>query len=168
MSSLGAPVAPSPTSQPQEFELLQSKVQSKMLVATFLGGFTFAALLELVKDPDDLAGQGLLTWLAIVALTGALGMFIGAVYIYDFLSTPLIYWRPERREETWPVPLDTMYQEMKRTWVRFFTPAVVLATAGFLLIVARSGSLPVLIICVIVLVAVVVYWWWVRPRYGLD
>jgi hypothetical protein len=168
MSGLDAPVAQSPTPSSQEFELLQSKVQSKMLVATFLGGFTFAALLELVKDPDDLAGQGLLTLFAIVALIGALGMFIGAVYIYDFLSTPLIYWRPERQEETWPVSIDTMYQEMKRAWVRCFTPAVALATAGFLLIVARSGSLPVLIICVIVLVAVVVYWWCVRPRYGLD
>ena len=164
-----------PSAPPNLDELMQSKLQSKMLVSTFLGGFTFTALFELLKEPDALLGRiDTLTLLAIVALTGALGMFIAAVYIYDFLSTPLTYWRrqPEGTKEANSVEEDitahTAYQFMKRTWVLVFTPAVLLATIGFLLLVARSGSDLLIMLCASIFVAAFLYWWAVRPPFGAD
>jgi hypothetical protein len=168
--STGPPSAP-----PNLDELMQSKIQSKMLVSTFLGGFTFTALFELLKDPDALLGRiDALTVLAIVALTGALGMFVAAVYIYDFLSTPLTYWRrqPEGKNEANSVveniTADTAYRCMKRAWVLVFTPAVLLATIGFLLLVARSGSVLLLMLCASIMVAAFLCWWAVRPPFGAD
>jgi hypothetical protein len=156
-------------------EQLQSKVQSKMLVATFLGGFTFTALLELVKDPSAQASDiDALTVLAVAALTGALGLFVAAVYIYDFLSTPLAYWRrsPEGEgtgtPETIEITPHLAYIDMKRAWAFVFTPAVVLATAGFLLIVARSGRFLLAVLCAGILLAVVLYWSKTRSAFGAD
>jgi hypothetical protein len=164
-----------PPAPPNLEELLQSKLQSKLLVSTFIGGFTFAALFELLKDPDKLLDRfDALTLFAIVALTGALGMFIAAVYIYDFLSTPLTYWRrqSEGKDEGNSVVEDitahTAYQYMKRAWALVFTPAVLLAMIGFLLLVARSGSVLLLALCTCILVAAFVYWWAVRPPFGAD
>jgi hypothetical protein len=59
-----------------------------MTVATFLAGFVFAALVEtLFADELSTARR-----VAAVLLTAALGLFVGAVYVYDELGMPEGYW----------------------------------------------------------------------------
>jgi hypothetical protein len=97
---------------------LREKIQSKMTVSTFLGGFAFTALLQIVSDPQNFAGlpmfyawilriKGLdaINWqetsqaflaimmpLAAVCLTFSVVLFIGTVYSYDNLAMPFHRW----------------------------------------------------------------------------
>jgi hypothetical protein len=54
-----------------------------MTVSTFLAGFAFAVLADLVKVP----GANMTLWqiLTILLLTGAVALFIASLYIYDQL-----------------------------------------------------------------------------------
>ena len=63
---------------------LRDKITSKMTVATFLAGFTFAALLQLLNDPTRF--QSTPNRIAVISLTLALSLFVAAVYMYDRLS----------------------------------------------------------------------------------
>ena len=86
-------------------DLLRTKIQSKMTVATFLAGFTFAALLELVKDRSlfDLDKTGNYSLIpirvAVTSLTLALALFISAVYMYDRMTMPGDFWKYELRSD---------------------------------------------------------------------
>jgi hypothetical protein len=95
---------------------LRAKIQSKMTVATFLAGFAFAALLELIRDErmalslDELtaflalltgeatrqalepASGDVFTLLAAMSLAIAMILFIGTVYSYDMLIMPFYRW----------------------------------------------------------------------------
>src|SRR4051812_43988657 len=50
VSIIPTPTTLSMPSYERSEDQLRSKIQSKMTVATFLGGFTFTALLELIKE----------------------------------------------------------------------------------------------------------------------
>jgi phosphohistidine phosphatase SixA len=92
---------------------LGDKLTGKMTVATFLAGFNFTALIELIKEPGGLLLENdsrwckvldrighpqeapcpseELDWLgftAVAFLTVSLGLFITAVFVYDRLSMP--------------------------------------------------------------------------------
>ena len=90
---------------------LRAKIQSKMTVATFLAGFAFAALLELIRDDrmalsleeltaflvlltggatsQALQPGDLFTLFAAMSLAIAMILFVGTVYSYDMLIMPL-------------------------------------------------------------------------------
>jgi type III secretory pathway component EscS len=91
---------------------LRNKIQSKMTVATFLAGFTFAALLELIKDRslfDSTQGSAyflLPIRVAVISLTLALALFISAVYMYDRMTMPEAFWLYEPRSN----PLSNGYK----------------------------------------------------------
>lgn len=69
---------------------LREKIGSKMTVATFLAGFTFAALLELLRDSEQLSSVAI--QIAVITLTLALALFVAAVYMYDRLNMPRKFW----------------------------------------------------------------------------
>lgn len=98
---------------------LAGKIQSKMTVATFLAGFNFAALFELLKDggnnpltlirPEQINWRATLglfslfdslrylrTW-AVLFLTLSLGLFVATVYMYDRLLMPVGFWVDQER-----------------------------------------------------------------------
>lgn len=70
---------------------LRAKIASKMTVATFLAGFTFAALLELLRDSEQLSSMAI--QIAVITLTLALALFVAAVYMYDRLNMPQRFWK---------------------------------------------------------------------------
>ena len=70
---------------------LRDKIASKMTVATLLAGFTFAALLELLKDAEHLSSVSI--EISVISLTLALALFIAAVYMYDRLNMPRKFWK---------------------------------------------------------------------------
>lgn len=78
---------------------LQSKVQSKMTVSTFLAGFVFTALSGLLLLTPE--GWTLEQVIAVVALASSLALFIACVYIYDQLGMPSGFWTDARRPRLW-------------------------------------------------------------------
>jgi hypothetical protein len=167
---------------------LRAKVQSKIHVATFLAGFVFAALVEVIMRDD----KSVLLRLAAVLLTAALGLFVACIYLYDQLTMPSRYWthirdaRPARRLEKLGATLhwrvlhgerarrpdakliyDRVYAHMVSTWMMVFTPAVVFAVGGFVVLLFRSEVL-LGMIGVAVLLLTVLYYWAIRPRLTVD
>lgn len=61
-----------------------------------------------------------------------------------------------------------IYGHMLRTWIWVFTPGVILATIGFLLIVASKVSIKLAVGYLVVLIAVGLNYWRVRPKLGVD
>jgi phosphohistidine phosphatase SixA len=87
-----------PTFDHQE-QPLQSKVQSKMTVSTFLAGFVFTALSGLLLlTPDDWTLEQVV---AAVSLTCSLVLFVACVYIYDQLGMPSGFWTDASRPRIW-------------------------------------------------------------------
>jgi phosphohistidine phosphatase SixA len=164
-----------PVADPQE-EALRSKVQSKMTVATFLAGFAAAVLFDLL-----LTGMvSPLRQVAGILITTSLALFVAVVYMYDRLSMPEGFWvdeeRPDRsrrrpggrgfqRDVEQQGPL---YAHMVWTWTFVFTPAVILALLGFLVLVVGLENLWLLIAMVAALAAVWLYYFACRPRLGTD
>jgi len=176
---------------------LQAKAQSKMGVASFLAGFVFAALIELLLNHADKA----VLRAAAVALTLALAMFVGAIYVYDQISMPPGFWtdgprlllpryladRRERRAEArWhkiekelgpeaadediaAIGLDgPLFDSMVKASRFLFTPAVALSLIGFALIVADVHSSWVRVGAAVSVVAAVGCFLARRPSLGVD
>jgi hypothetical protein len=61
-----------------------------------------------------------------------------------------------------------VYAAMTRTWYWVFTPAVVFALLGFVLMVARSGSSLLIGLLLAALLAAALYWWREKPNYAVD
>jgi phosphohistidine phosphatase SixA len=169
-------------------EQLRPKVTSKTGVSTFLAGFTFAALVELLKGGnlqcptvfstiEDCAG--VLLGAATIALTAALALFIAAVYMYDRLSMPEGLWSSEDRPRG-AVPWrgkafeqhlqanGVLYALMIWTWNRVFSPAVVFALIGFVAILIGTGNWWLIGGGLLALGTVAAYYYWYRPRLGVD
>ena len=139
---------------------LRSKAQSKMPISTFLAGFVFTALIEVVLTRQLSTARSVAT----VALTLALALLLACVYIYDELSVPegfwtdgrrsgvalrIANWRQRRRDDRWgkiagqygaraadyhqkALVLDgPLFLTMVSTSRLVFTPAVCLAIVGF-------------------------------------
>lgn len=186
-----------PVRNTSEAELRQ-KVTSKMTVATFLAGFTFTSLgvaLNSLSKTASAAGKppplvpfdyvmpsewGLfINVAALLLLSLSLGLFVGAVYVYDQLAMPRGLWDSEGKESRWfrwfhtPKLKDNLrkngyvYAHMVMAWSRLFTPAVSLAAVGFgLLIAARSVLLAGLYLLALTLAAI---WYWLnKPQAGVD
>lgn len=173
----------------QESEL-RSKVTAKMTVATFLAGFTFTALLEVLmnikmptlqdltktQSPMELINLAL-PLIATICLTASIALFIAAVYIYDLLSMPEGFWATSRAAKWQQLPRmvqnnknqhGLIYGHMLHAWIWIFTPGVILATIGFLLIIAHQTSIQLSFFCLGIILAVVVYYRKVRPMFGVD
>jgi hypothetical protein len=176
---------------------LQAKAQSKMGVASFLAGFVFAALIEvLLNHPDTDLHRA-----AAVMLTLALALFVAAIYIYDQLSMPpgfwtdgprprlprtLANWRERRIEERWlktaaqttpeqaddesaAVRLDgPLFVTMVRASRWLFTPAVALSLLAFVAIVLEVHVWWVTAGAAISVAVAVVYFFAHRPMLGVD
>ena len=143
-------------------EQLRSKIKSKMTVSTFLAGFTFSVLNELLK----IQSFTLLPTVAVVSLTGALALFIASVYMYDQMSMPKRYWRDQSNTISHPVEL--LYYFMLRTWNWIFTPAVILALIGFIATLFNTKNYQMAISGVLIIVVVIIYYFIMKPRLGSD
>lgn len=169
-------------------EELRPKIRSKMTVATFLAGFTFNALIGILRDKDfplmelkALDMQSLFAVLpaaAAIFLTGALALFIASVYMLDSMTMPEGFWvgqpRPSFRR-AWPQSFrdnrnkhGPLYAYMKRTWEYVFTPAVFLALVGFGAILIRTKLTAVIISCLLIVAGAFLYYGIARPRLGTD
>jgi phosphohistidine phosphatase SixA len=69
---------------------LREKAQSKMTISTFLAGFVFSALIEVLLSSDHPLNTQ--RQAAAIVLTLSLALFVGAIYIYDQLSMPPGFW----------------------------------------------------------------------------
>ncbi|HEX8863214.1 MAG TPA: hypothetical protein VGC06_29805 [Actinomycetes bacterium] len=176
---------------------LREKIRSKAHIATFLAGFTFSALIELLLGSDARSG---LRIAAIICLTLALALFVGSIYAYDTLGMPQGYWlyggRSRRvvkllatirmqvlrqplvwrtRDERQNEHLDQtfrrhgpLYVYMVSTWRVVFTPAVLLALAGFIALVLDTSDWRIYLGAALSLVAVTLFYLRVRPDLGID
>lgn len=166
---------------------LRDKIQTKMTVCTFLAGFTIAALIEIIKDPDKIIRTSRVV--AAISFTFALGLFVAAVYIYDELSMPRMFWHAgiaggeasPRKHFGHDLRLNgALYAHMVRAWSKFFTPAVGFSLTGFLALLLFNLRYPHLVMderiaiwlliagCVLgVLFAVLMYRIY-RPRLAID
>jgi phosphohistidine phosphatase SixA len=63
----------------------REKLVSKTTVSTLLAGFTFTALIELVKEGKPLGGMEVV---AVILLTAGLALFAAYVYLYDRMAMP--------------------------------------------------------------------------------
>lgn len=164
-----------PVADHQE-EALRSKVQSKMTVATFLAGFVAAVLFNLL-----LAGTtSPLGQVAGILITVSLSLFVAVVYIYDRLSMPEGFWvdedRPSRFQwrpgnQEFQRNLEQqgpLYTHMVWTWQWVFTPAVIWALVGFLVLVVEIDNFWLLTGIAAALVAAWLYYAATRPRLGTD
>lgn len=169
-------------------EQLGPKIRSKMTVATFLAGFTFNALIGILRDKDfplmelkafDMQSLfAVLPAVAAIFLTAALALFIASVYMLDSMTMPEGFWigqpRPSFRM-AWPQSFrenlnknGPLYAYMKRTWECVFTPAVLLALVGFGAILVRTKLTAVIISCFIIVAGAFVYYGMARPKLGTD
>jgi predicted membrane-bound mannosyltransferase len=167
---------------------LREKITSKMTVATFLAGFTFAALSQLLNDPARLSSAP--SKIAILSLTTALALFVAAVYMYDRLSMPREKWN--YKDPTNPqVPAESnaakalieklhfkvhdrermgieeaRYTYMIDVWQWVFTPAVIFALVGFCAILYGTRDGLIFWLGLSVIIAVMIYYIIVRPNLG--
>jgi hypothetical protein len=163
---------------------LREKISSKMTVATFLAGFTFAALLELLMDRTSFQPASVIpARIAVVSLTFALALFIAAVYMYDRLTTPRQYWKYEagptgRRtfleklhfkvhSEQGMLNEGALVTYMVGVWQWVFTPAVISAFVGFVAILYSTHDTVALYLGLAVILAVFFYYVVVRPILGI-
>jgi len=169
-------------------EQLRPKIRSKMTVATFLAGFTFNALIGLLRDKDfpsielrsfDLQSFfTLLPAVAVIFLTAALALFIASLYMLDSLTMPEGFWAGQPRpsfRRAWPQSFrenlnkhGPLYAYMKRTWECVFTPAVFLALVGFGAILVRTELTAVILSCLLIIAGAFLYYGIARPRLGTD
>src|SRR5215208_894235 len=180
-----------PVKEYQEEEL-RKKITAKMTVATFLAGFTFTALfITLTRDIPSLQGlfkidkketiagaiNSALPLLATVCLTAAIALFVAAVYIYDRLTLPEGFWFTSQRTEWEKLPSvvqkykdqhGLLYGHMVHAWNKVFTPGVIFAAIGFLLIVIYKTSYLLSLLYFAVILGIAAYYWWRRPKLGVD
>jgi uncharacterized MAPEG superfamily protein len=167
---------------------LRAKVQSKTHVATFLAGFVFAALVEILMSEEKSA----VLWLAALFLTAALGLFVTSIYLYDQLNMPSRYWthirdapeasrlqrlgatlhervlrREQARRPNTNLAYDRVYAHMVSTWMMVFTPALVCAVVGFMILLFRRDMI-LGVLGVSVLACTMLYYWTIRPRLTID
>ena len=165
---------------------LHDKIQAKMTVCTFLAGFTITALIDIIKDPDKIVRTSRVA--AAISLTAAAGLFVAAIYIYDELSMPPMFWNadtPGRRSGRGQFRHDlrlndALYAHMVRAWRLFFTPAVVFSLTGFLallffnlryphLVMLERTAVAVLIAgCIASLFLAIIMYRRYRPKLAID
>lgn len=177
---------------------LQSKVQSKMSVSTFLAGFVFTALSSLlVLNPDHWIAAHVI---AVITLTCSLMLYVACVYIYDQLGMPTGFWTDapparwkdlterfeRRRERRWHAVAAThgpeTADEQLRPWLQdgpryhlmistsrwLFTPATTAALAGFLALLKGTQDLRIFLGACAGLVLAGAFALARRPALGAD
>jgi phosphohistidine phosphatase SixA len=168
---------------------LRQKITTKMTAATFLAGFSFTALLGvLLFDKKNCptciplvsnltANCEDLLFVASALLTFAVVLFVAAIYIYDRLSMPEGFWGTSRagpwRRITSFSDIERneygeLYTHMVDAWKFFFTPAVILTAAGFLLIALAVGSRYAAITYIWLFAFGTLYYLKLRPKLGVD
>jgi phosphohistidine phosphatase SixA len=137
-------------------DVLRDKLATKMTVSTLLAGFTFSALIGTLNDFTDATRVSLFSALAVWFFIGALLLFMGAVYTYDELRMPGVFWRRGQRQRGWRSPHrepvwgrrrfdenrqehGLLYAHMVWPWKWMFTPAVWSGIAGIVLILLRRS-----------------------------
>jgi len=132
-----------PVTNYQENEF-RDKLVSKMQVSTLLAGFSFTALIELVKEGTRL---GIFEVVSVTLLAASLGFFVTSLYVYDRLSMPAGFWLVGPRLKRWRKFSEAFEEQLHEhgpvhtymvwTWKWMFTPGVYCALAGFLCILLR-------------------------------
>ncbi len=167
-----------PSNDYQEKQL-REKVRSKMTVSTFLAGFTFTALIQILKgEPSASQELGFLGSGVVFSLTAALVLFISSVYIFDRLGMPEGFWISEDRVKWnfWRGNIflqdlrenGILYALMIWTWNWVFTPAVILSLLGFLGLLYDRGGFIILALGVFIIMAIMIYYHLIKPRLGVD
>ncbi len=110
-------------------------------------------------------------------MAGALGFFIAAVYLYDRLSMPEGFWIARSADKRNKLPAfvreneeqyGLLYAHMVHAWIYVFTPGIILAGIGLLLITMYATSVVLGALCVVALTGTIVYYRRVRPQLGVD
>ena len=180
----------------QEREL-REKIRSKVGVATFLAGFTFAALTTVLSRSASLSQYDVV---ATIALTISLALFIACIYIYDSLGMPEGYWlyggqsrvhklivrilgpragghallwrtRNERKGEARDATLrrhGPLYVYMVSTWTILFTPAVLFGLVGFVALLLSAHRILIDVGAGLGILLVTVLYLAARPDLGYD
>jgi hypothetical protein len=161
---------------------LQPKLQAKMMVSSFLAGFTFNALMLILANhdmpsihtvvqlltggpTDEKALDSFLALIGVLCLTAALALFLSVVYMYDHLLMPRRFWdsRERRKLNLKRLPRNLrdaaashgeVYVHMVAVWNRFFTPAVAFAGIGFTVMMLNENSLLLMVIFAVIMGAV--------------
>lgn len=158
---------------------LEEKIKGKIVVSTFLAGFSSSALIIVLTEKDYWSETDSLNWYVVAAmalLTCATGMFTAAVYMFDRLLMPRHFWEPRQRKAWRPFGSSfhkdanrhgEVYAHMIWVWQWVFNIAVVLAFAGFMSLVFHRAW----ILGVVVIIAAAAVWAFyriVRPDLGID
>jgi hypothetical protein len=150
-----------------------------MTVSTFLAGFSFAALFQLLQDPSTCLSAP--QRVSAFSLIASLALFVASIYMYDRLSMPEGFWvfgdRPPRCR-IWRPGANTfkkdrkyngpLYAHMVWTWTYVFTPAILLALAGFLIFMFDSKDFLIIIGACITIAVVIVYFLLIRQKLVTD
>ena len=146
-------------------EQLRLKIQSKMTVSTFLAGFTFAVLNDLLKTKSFNMPQTI----AAISMTGSLLLFVASVYMYDNMTMPKEYWsKQSNRKIHFTTDHDLLHHYMIRTWKWVFTPAVALALIGFIATLFNTGNDLMIVVVVVIILGVILYYFKMKPVLGQD
>jgi hypothetical protein len=161
-------------------EQLRHKIESKMTVSTFLAGFTFAAIVELLVKGDPSPDARRIA--GAVALTLASALFVASVLIYDQLAMPQPFWSGDRRSTWWDRVLrprgkalaescavdGSLYAYMIWTWQWVFYPAVLFTFLGFACVLWSTGNLALVGLGVGAVIVVIAWFALNRPKLGPD
>ncbi len=146
-------------------EQLRSKIQTKMTVSTFLAGFTFAVLNDLLKTKSFNMPQTI----AAISMTGALSLFVASVYMYAHMTTPKEYWSDRSRLTIrFSTDHSRLYYYLKRTWCWVFTPAVILFIIGFIATLFNTGNYWIIVAGVLIIIGVIIYFIIMKPVLSPD
>ncbi len=150
-------------------ETLRSKIQSKMIVSTFLAGFTFAVLNDILKTESFNIPQRI----AAISMTLSLSLFIASVYMYAHMTTPKEYWSDRSHPATYfSNDHSRLHFYVKQTWKWVFTPAVILFIIGFIATLFNTGfstgNYLIIVAGVVIIVGVIFYYCKMKPVLSPD
>ena len=175
-------------------EQLRSKVQSKLLVASLLAGFTATILFQLLLQ-ETRQDMSLLQEIGAISLTGSLALFIASIYIYDQLSMPEGFWVFGSSRSKWSIVriwqsvtsylsenlrpglkglnkdgenCGPMYAYMVWTWTYVFTPAIMLSVLGFLLLLFETEDSLIIGGGIGIIMLIGIYYIIARPSLATD
>lgn len=145
-------------------EQIRSKIRSTMTMSTFLAGFTFAVLNDLLQfESFDIAQK-----IAAGFMTLSLLLFVLSMYMYDNMAMPKEYWSGRSDRTHFVTDHELLYHSMKRTWWCVFTPAVVCALIGFIATLFNTNDPWMIGIGIFIIVVVVCYYYLIMNGLSPD
>jgi hypothetical protein len=136
-----------------DLEQLREKLKSKLEVAKFFTGFISVVFGFLLKDNLLSSASELIrpyAYAAIFFFITSLVFSIGAVFAYDRLLMPEVFWQPQ-------LQIGELFRHMIAAWQFLFMPAVAALSLGLLAscVVATSTLWPTLALWVVPVIVVI-------------